>query len=275
MMATRRGWVGEITSNAFMKREFGRRLINEYFAHQVELDEVIDTSGAYIPGHGTPTVILVGRNRLVSGRYSGAIKTVLGIRGEPSQPEDPSRGLVWTAIAKQIDEGGSESEWVSVADADRKALAAHPWSLSGGGALDVVQIVDSSSDRTLSGSIFEIGFGAVTREDDAYVLGAGALRRMGVAEEHQLACVDGEATRDWRLNSPIVALWPYEPRSLQARLRSVNLADLVASSSFITAAGRLWRCTRSARAEVVRVLDVLHQEVREQIFDHIRWSCHT
>ena len=31
---------------------------------RVELSHVIDTSGAYIPGHGTPTVILVGRNRV-------------------------------------------------------------------------------------------------------------------------------------------------------------------------------------------------------------------
>ena len=56
------GWVGQITSNSFMKREFGTKLIEDFLAHQ-DLRLVADTSGAYIPGHGTPTVIIVGRNQ--------------------------------------------------------------------------------------------------------------------------------------------------------------------------------------------------------------------
>ena len=51
-----------ITANSFMKREFGKKLIEEFFP-RIDLTHVIDTSGAYIPGHGTPTVILFGRNR--------------------------------------------------------------------------------------------------------------------------------------------------------------------------------------------------------------------
>ena len=54
------GYIGQITANSFMKREFGKKLIEEYFP-KVDLTHVIDTSGAYIPGHGTPTVILFGR----------------------------------------------------------------------------------------------------------------------------------------------------------------------------------------------------------------------
>jgi hypothetical protein len=56
------GYVGMITANSFMKREFGKKLIEEFFP-RVDLTHVIDTSGAYIPGHGTPTVILFGRDR--------------------------------------------------------------------------------------------------------------------------------------------------------------------------------------------------------------------
>ena len=58
----RSGYVGMITANSFMKREFGKKLIEEFFP-KIDLTHVIDTSGAYIPGHGTPTVILFGRNR--------------------------------------------------------------------------------------------------------------------------------------------------------------------------------------------------------------------
>ena len=56
------GYTGQITANSFMKREFGKKLIEEFFP-KVDLTYVIDTSGAYIPGHGTPTVILIGRRR--------------------------------------------------------------------------------------------------------------------------------------------------------------------------------------------------------------------
>ena len=63
------GYVGMITANSFMKREFGKKLIEEFFP-KIDLTHVIDTSGAYIPGHGTPTVILFGRNR--SRRRDGA-----------------------------------------------------------------------------------------------------------------------------------------------------------------------------------------------------------
>lgn len=70
---------GQITANSFMKREFGKKLI-EAFLPTVDLTHVIDTSGAYVPGHGTPTVILFGRNRQPVAR---TLRTVMGIRGEP------------------------------------------------------------------------------------------------------------------------------------------------------------------------------------------------
>jgi hypothetical protein len=92
------GWVARITANSFMKREFGKKLVEEYFP-SVDLQWIIDTSGAYIPGHGTPTVILVSRRR---PRSSDTVKTVLGKRGEPSRPGDPGRGTVWTAIADAV-----------------------------------------------------------------------------------------------------------------------------------------------------------------------------
>lgn len=92
------GWCAQLTANSFMKREFGKRFVEEYLARQ-DLQWVIDTSGAYIPGHGTPTVILVHRNRPPA---SPTVSAVLGVRGEPKVPEDPSRGLVWRAIEDQV-----------------------------------------------------------------------------------------------------------------------------------------------------------------------------
>src|SRR5262249_17173795 len=111
------GFTGQITANSFMKREFGRKLIQEFLDPTFDLSYIIDTSGAYIPGHGTPTVILIGRNRYAYKNKE--IRTVLGIRGEPSLPRNASKGLVWSAIASQVDQPGSESEWVTVNDIAR------------------------------------------------------------------------------------------------------------------------------------------------------------
>jgi hypothetical protein len=207
------GWVGQITGNGFMKREFGTKLINDYFAHDIELTEVIDTSGAYIPGHGTPTVILVGRAN--SRRRSELVRLVLGVRGEPGQPSDAAEGLVWHAIATQIDLPGSDSDWISVADTNRSSLQAHPWSLSGGGASGVMVSLESRGSRRLSDVVDEIGFGAVTREDSAYMIGDGPLRRRGVPPAFRLPIVEGDVTRDWLIASPVVSIWPYDENSLK------------------------------------------------------------
>ncbi|MEV6965202.1 BREX-2 system adenine-specific DNA-methyltransferase PglX [Hamadaea sp. NPDC051192] len=200
------GLVGQITANSFMKREFGKKLINEYFAHQVELDEVIDTSGAYIPGHGTPTVILVGRNRMVSPRYSFTIRSVLGIRGEPSQPEVPAHGLVWTAIESQIDKPGSESEWISVSDFDRAQLAMHPWSLSGGGAADLMVNVNDTRTR-LTQLIDQVGIVAVTAMDDVFFSPERVIQRLGLPGRSALT---GDQIRDLEVLPGNAAVWPYE-----------------------------------------------------------------
>ena len=94
------GYVGMITANSFMKREFGKKLIEEFFP-RIDLTHVIDTSGAYIPGHGTPTVILFGRHR---APVSPEVRAVLGIRGEPGTPEDPAQGKVWRSIVEHLDQ---------------------------------------------------------------------------------------------------------------------------------------------------------------------------
>lgn len=208
------GYTGQITSNAFMKREFGRKLVEDFFP-TVELNYVVDTSGADIPGHGTPTVILIGRRAAPSRR--NAVRAVLGVRGKPAQPDDPEKGLVWTAIMAQVERAGSESEWVSVVDLPRSRLASHPWSLSGGGADDVQKAIESAGSGTLSSIGGMVGTGAITREDQVFMIGGSALRRKGIPPEMQRPLIEGDMTRDWRIVDTEAALWPYNDVSLDAR----------------------------------------------------------
>ncbi|WP_433792659.1 BREX-2 system adenine-specific DNA-methyltransferase PglX [Actinoplanes sp. CA-252034] len=207
------GWTGQITSNSFMKREFGSRLIEDFLRKQ-DLRLVVDTSGAYIPGHGTPTVILVGKSQSPG---ADTVRAALGIRGEPGQPEDPAKGLVWLAIADNVGRIGFENEYISVVNLPRKVLLSHPWSLAGGGADRLLAAVEKAAFQRVGQVASEIGFGAVTREDSAFMIGAGTARRHRIDANHVLSMVEGDVTRDWRITDPVGSIWPYDHVSLKAQ----------------------------------------------------------
>ncbi|CCF62566.1 BREX-2 system adenine-specific DNA-methyltransferase PglX [Nocardia cyriacigeorgica] len=210
------GRVGQITANSFMKREFGTKLIEEYFAQTVELTEVIDTSGAYIPGHGTPTVILIGTRRSGNSR-STTVRTVRSVQGEPRAPERPENGRVWSAIVEQIDNPGSVSQWVSVDDLERtRYFNKQPWILLDGG-LEMVERLHESAKDKLRSVTTEIGTGAITREDSAYMLGNGCLRRKGIEPDYRRAIVEGTEVRDYSIAEATASLWPYSESTLKAQ----------------------------------------------------------
>ncbi|MEU7057843.1 BREX-2 system adenine-specific DNA-methyltransferase PglX [Streptomyces sp. NPDC046197] len=204
------GMVGQITANSFMKREFGTKLIEDFFAHKVELTEVIDTSGAFIPGHGTPTIILIGAPRSGSTR-SRSIRTVRSVQGEPGTPETPEDGFVWRAIVNQIQAPGSVSQWVSVDDLERdRYFSKQPWILASGG-LEINQAIEARSAARLTSAISrEIGFASFSGVDDAFYLPADWHRRFGTPEHLQRPMVVGEDVRDWILTPAEVALTPYD-----------------------------------------------------------------
>ena len=219
------GIVGQITANSFMKREFGTKLIESFFRDRVELTEVIDTSGAYIPGHGTPTVILVGKAREGSGR-SGTIRTVRSVRGEPNAPKKAEQGLVWRAIVDQIDRSGSVSQWVSVDDLNRDHFfGKQPWILADGG-LEMVEEINRSGECELGTLGAEIGTGAVTREDSAYMVGDGYLRRLKIDSKFRRQIVEGTEVRDYEIDDGQVSFWPYSSSSLKAEASTAVVQSL-------------------------------------------------
>jgi hypothetical protein len=199
------GWVGQITSNSFMKREFGSRLIEDFLAHQ-DLLLVADTSGAYLPGHGTPTVILVGRNQPPTGPV---VRAVLGVNGEPGQPDDPSKGFVWTSIVERVDQPGWSDEWITVADLKRSVLATHPWSLSGGGEINLLEEINGAARRSLRTMVARIGFFGVMGNDEAMTLPPAAVFRHGLDAIWFSALVIGDGVRDYTAIAGDMAWFPY------------------------------------------------------------------
>ena len=201
--STKRGYVGLIKDKAFCKREFGLKLIEE-FLPTVDLTHILDCEGAYIPGHGTPTVILLGRNRRPT---DGVVRAVLGIKGEPGTPSDPSRGMVWQSILKNIESAGLQDDFTSSSDVPRDILSRHPWSIGGGGASELKERLDSSAVRKVSDCCLSVGIIAVTGEDDAYVFSESQARRLGI--RHPKALITGDIVRDYSIGKPDVTLWPY------------------------------------------------------------------
>jgi hypothetical protein len=199
------GFLGLITTNSFMKREFGSKLIEEVLPH-LDLTHVIDTSGAYIPGHGTPTVILLGRHRAPVGE---SVRTVMGIKGEPSTPSDPAQGQVWRAIVGGIDRVGGESDLVSVEDTLRTTFSKHPWTIGGGGVNELKEDIDG--DRAGLCSVTDsIGITSFTLEDDVFVVSPTVFSRHGVSTEYLRCMVIGEELRDWSHISGDWAFFPYD-----------------------------------------------------------------
>lgn len=210
-LAVPSGLVGLITANNFMKREFGKPLIEEVLDRK-DLTLVVDTSQASIPNHGTSTVLLFGRNQAPQGRV---VRAVMGKRGETGTPEDSAKGKVWESISDGWAESGFENEYVSVLDVPRATFGKHPWSLGGGGAAGLREKIEANAASRLGGKSL-IGTGAVTREDEVFLQGRPAAQRKGVPSAQIRPLVEGDCVRDWVIAEPTEAIWPYEPTTLVA-----------------------------------------------------------
>jgi hypothetical protein len=222
------GFVGLIVANSFMKREFGSKLIEEVLPN-LDLTHVVDCSGAYIPGHGTPTVILFGRNR---APVAAVVRTERGVRGEPSSPEDPARGLVWSATVAQIDSANSTSEFISTEDTSRSALAHHPWNMGGGGAGAVQEQIEEAASSRLEDKVAiraytvwigsravrretrELGVFGMTNADEVMFADHAAFARVGCEPSAIKPLIVGDVVRDWRITAADSVIFPYTAEQL-------------------------------------------------------------
>ncbi len=209
------GFVGQITANSFMKREFGKKLIEEVLP-EWNLELIVNTSGAFIPGHGTPTVLMFGRNEVPRATH---VQAVLAKRGEPSTPADPEHGLVWRSIADHWNEIGFENDFVSNSRIERLSLNRHPWSLGGGGASELKLLLEERSATRLADQVTSIGFMCITKQDDVFAQPDAVLQRQGVKAEWRGRFVVGEHVRDWTIDSDMEVVFPY---TQQGQLRPLE-----------------------------------------------------
>ncbi len=210
------GYVGQITGNGFMKQEFGRKVIEDLFGghhldNPVDLTEIVDTAGAYIPGHGTPTVVLFGRRRTP---VSGTVRAVVGVRGEPKTPRDPAAGLYWTELVTNHEKPGFEGTYVAVVELDRAALASFPWSLVSPDRTAVIQTMEESAAGTLATLVETFGYTGQTNADSAFLATRRALLRRGVEKDYIRQFVTGVDVRNYVVKPNNFCVFPYRDGQL-------------------------------------------------------------
>lgn len=202
------GYVGQITSNSFAQREFGKTLVEEFFP-SVDLAAVINTEGAWIPGHnmdGTPTVIIVGRNRRPSVT---TLRTVLSMGLRESGREPDGTGPYWTSLAEHIDDDEFENEWVTIRDTPRTDLARHPWNLAGGGIRQLIDLLGEGRP-TLGARAARVGLFGDSHADEVFFLPPHFAARAGFAKSALRPAARGSSVRDWVALKLETAFLPYD-----------------------------------------------------------------
>lgn len=199
------GFLGMIIGSSFSTHAFGAKLIEQYLPHW-ELTHIIDSSGAHIPGHGTPTFILFARNREPTTQ---TIRVARKLKNQVGIPERPSVGTAWLEIVKGVDEPGYVGTYISVADEEREEYAQYPWSLGGIAAAELKEALEQKANATLGQRATWLGFYQDTHADEAFVHDSRWVTRHGLESFFRSHC-RGDNLRDWCRRGSEQILFPYD-----------------------------------------------------------------
>jgi hypothetical protein len=95
-----------------------------------------------------------------------------------------------------------------VGELDRRHLATHPWSLTGGGAVELMDCINQRAEQTVRSLGIRVGGLVTTGEDAAFEIGGHAnVRRRGLNQARPL--IPGEAVKDYAEDSDTWAVFPY------------------------------------------------------------------
>jgi type I restriction-modification system DNA methylase subunit len=199
------GQLGFIVSNAFAKRDFGKPLIEDFFP-TVDLQKIVDCSGLMFPGHGTPTCIVFGVNQKPDDKRPVRVAAILSGGGDLRTP--PEESSLWHAIAAQHDKPGYADARISINEFLRKKMASWPWNF----IPEVSQQTGLSAQRLSDYCSEPIGAQFITGKDEAFVLPAPYLRRLGIPTACVKAYGTGEDVRNWTAQSSDCILFPYDKK---------------------------------------------------------------
>ena len=204
------GAIGLINSNAFSKRQFGASLINSVLP-QYNLWSVIDLGGAYIPGHGTPTLILFLQKQPPNSEF---VKVVSNIKGEPGIPTDPANGLVWRDILNNIHKENYLGEYIAIGPLSRQEISKYPWNFK---AIErrIMVLMQSHSDKTIAEISSLLGTSVITGADDIFVIESDFSRRLKLSPSYLKSYAFGSDVRDWAVIPSYMLILPYDEENLE------------------------------------------------------------
>lgn len=230
------GQLGFIVSNAFMKREFGQPLVEDFFP-TVDLQKIVDCSGLMFPGHGTPTCIIFGGN--AHPKEGTAIRMVATLSGGGDLRTPPEESPLWASMAAHHADGNDtplnaieikrgfrhhfEDMRIVVGSCDRTRVFKHPcvWGFYDWPTFDALE---STGQQRLSDFCESVGPSTLTRSDEVFVQPSGVARRWHIESGHVLPFLSGDSIRDWSFQVSDSVLFPYDSR--YARLRLTLLPGL-------------------------------------------------
>jgi len=199
------GQLGFIVSNAFAKREFGAPLVQVFFP-TIELQKIVDCSGLLFPGHGTPTCLILGANRVPEDESKVRVAAILPGGGDLRTA--PEESPLWQSLSEHHDDPGFSDSRVVVADRPRTEMAVWPWRLDSSTA-PTMEIVDGADTRL---SAFVRSFGSMfdTHKDDVFFISGDSARRHGIEVDGLSPVVIGDQIRNWSLLGHSFVLKPYD-----------------------------------------------------------------
>src|SRR5690606_1559888 len=105
----------------------------------------------------------------------------------------------------------AESDFVTVAVQDRSLYVTHPWSIGGGGASELKEEIDRSSNA-LGDFTESIGFASFPGADEVFIAPTGVLKRKSCPRLFYKEFIGGDAVRDWMVKSNEEAFVPYDEK---------------------------------------------------------------
>ena len=224
--STSAGYTGQITANGFMKRLFGKKLVEEFLT-SCDLTCVVDMKGVVFGNAGfggTSTTVIFGRNRI---SVASKVRAVTCLRGEPSTIDDPRQGLVWQSILRNVDKPDGKDEFSSSSDFAREMFSSHPWALADNATVNLKTQLDEEAAEKLHDVINDIGLTCITKADEVFAQPLQFFRRKGVEGCQLRAFGIGESVRDWVRAEYEWVIFPYDED-----VKTIQLSDFQRIADF-------------------------------------------
>ncbi|RZO66306.1 MAG: BREX-2 system adenine-specific DNA-methyltransferase PglX [Sandaracinaceae bacterium] len=203
-LSVRDGFYAAITANSFAKRKFGKAFV-EKFLPTTDLQVAIDLQDVSLEGHGTPTLILIGRRR----PPSGASVLFVGTKRGGAGAIDGAVSELWKSIVTCTRTPGVEDESSFSEVVERGSTTTHPWTLSSGEESRVLRSLTSASRACVDDIAKQVGFGCITKDDEAFSVGDALHARHNTTSRR---FITGKALRNWGYRPSARAIFPYNAR---------------------------------------------------------------